>query len=239
MSTDLIPQNQLLRHHQREDLKQEIKGMSDMLPNLKSHDDRGQVVSRMKRLERSLIAQSPPELSASEKNVLYKESKKLEEEFTQGMLSREEMRKNPAGSVGQHMRWERENKQKILRWKNLQQVLDPQSDDPDLSNYERLRPNGAVDRFRSDAQITGKMSYLNVPQENWDQAFEGKGPTNSALQQAQRVEEEQKTRKSMSEEAREAARQRLVFAREKQRQLREADIAAPILEGEAVPRQES
>jgi hypothetical protein len=194
MSTVIVPSNevevpkkQLMRMHQREDLRAEIDGMREMLPQLKSAQDRGSVAQRAKRLEASLQEQSPdPNLPGSAKDKLDKERKALEAEFTQGMLSQEEMRKNPAGSVGHHMKWEKANKKNILRWKNINLMLEPDSNDPDLANIERLRPVGASDRVRLDAQIPGKMSYLNIPQENWDEAFEGKGPQNTALQQAQR-----------------------------------------------------
>lgn len=227
-STVEVPKHQLLRHHQREELHGEIETMESMMPNLKTPTDRGEVSKRLKRLKQTLETQSPRELSGEAKDRLYRESKELEASITQGMLSQEEMRKNPAGSVGQHMRWERHNKSSILRWKNIQQMLEPSSDDPDLSNFERFRPNGTTGRVRLDAQIPGKMSYLNVPQENWDMAFQGAGPTNSALQQAKRVSEqvqtqpvETKRKRFMSEEAKLQARESLARARE----IRKARIA--------------
>jgi hypothetical protein len=214
-----VPKKQLLRYHQREELKGEIESMESMLPNLKTPTDRGEVSKRLKRLHQSLVTQSPQELPGELKNKLYQESKSLEFELSTGMLSQEEMRKNPAGAVGQHMRWERANKSKILRWKNIQQMLDPTSDDPDLSNFERFRPAGAMDRLRTDAQIKGHMSYGSVPQEKWDMAFDGKGPTNTALQQAQRVNEEigEKKKKNYvyTPAQKELMRQRLAVAREK------------------------
>jgi len=216
-----VPEKQLLRFHQREELKGEIDQMEGMVPQLKTPTDRNEVQKRLKRLQGSLVSQSPHELPGDIKNKLYAESKQLESELTTGMLSQEEMRKNPAGSVGQHMRWERANKKKILRWKNIQQMLDPSSDDPDLSNFERFRPVGHMDRMRTDAQIGGHMSYGSVPQANWDLAFQGNGPTNSALQQAQRVQEEKKKR-IMTPEHVEKLKQRLAEAREKKKAMLEA-----------------
>lgn len=212
-----VPEKQLLRYHQREELKGEIESMESMLPSLKTPTDRGEVSKRLKRLQQSLVAQSPTELPGELKDKLYQESRAIETDLQSGMLSQEEMRKNPAGAVGQHMRWERANKKKILRWKNIQQMLDPSSDDPDLSNFERFRPVGAIDRLRTDAQISGHMSYGNVPQARWDLAFEGKGPTNSALQQAQRVQEEKKKTHIYTPEQKEILKQRLAMAREKKK----------------------
>lgn len=186
-----VPKKQLLRMHQREESRGELDGMKEMLPQLKSTQDRSAVAQRIKRLEKSLIEQSPePTLPGAAKDALAKQAKAIEEKVLPGMLSQEEMRKNPAGSVGHHMRWERAHKQDILAWKNIQLMLEPDSDDPDLANFERLRPVGAMDRMRVDAQIPGKMSYTNIPQDNWDAAFESKGPKNSALQQAKRHAEQ-------------------------------------------------
>lgn len=226
-----VPAKQLLRHHQREEYRGEIDAMESMLPQLKTPQDRGEVNKRLGRLKQALHTQSPQDLPGAVKNKLYLESKQLETEITQGMLSKEEMRKNPAGSVGKFMRHEKAVKPKILRWKNIQQMLDPTSDDPDLSNVERLRPDGAQDRVRLDAQIPGKMSFGSVPQENWDMAFEGKKPENTALEQAKRVS-------GMSEENRKKAGERLAAARLakklKQNPPSEVDQPAPVIEGEPI-----
>jgi hypothetical protein len=202
----------LLRYHQREEYKGEIESMTDMLPQLKTPQDRGDVQRRLGRLKQSLQSQTPEEVTGAMKDRLRAHAKELEEKITSGMLSQEEMRKNPAGSVGRHMRWERGNKSDILMWKNTQQILEPDSDDPDLSNIERLRPMGAQDRVRLNAQISGKMSYGKIPQENWNQAFGGQGPTNTALEQAKRVQ------KPLSEEQRKILCERLAAAREIKKQ---------------------
>lgn len=237
METVEVPTTQLLRFNQRENLKGEIESMQAMTPQLKAPADRAEVSKRIRRLQSSLSTQSPPELSGSQRDELYKQGKELESKFTAGMLSAEEMRKNPAGAVGHHMRWEKANKADILRWKNIQQMLDPTSDDPDLSNIERVRPTGAMDRMRTDAQIPGHMTYGNIPQENWDMAFNGNGPQNTALQQAQRHAESVKPKRMITPEHREALKQRLAAAREKQKAMRQeqalqAEEASPSEEGE-------
>lgn len=234
-----VPTKQLLRHHQREDMRGELDNMESMQTHLKSAQDKANVTKRMRRLQECLHTQSPQPLDGSAKDKLTKRAKELEERITQGMLSQEEMRKNPAGAVGRHMKWEKANKAAILEWKNIQLMREPNSDDPDLANFERLRPVGAQDRFRGDAQINGVMSYRNVPQENWDEAFHGKGP-DSALKQAERVNTEQhakQTRKPLSDEQRRAIGERLAKARlaKKQNPLSEVDRPALIQEGEQAP----
>ena len=218
--TVAIPETPILRYHQREEYKGEIESMETMLPQLKSTSDRGAVVQRLTRIKQSLTKQSPPEVPGLVKDKLAAEAKALEETIRPGMLSQEEMRKNPAGSVGLHMKWEKAKKAAIMRWKNIQQILEPSSDDPDLSNLEKIRPAGAMDRIRTDAQIGGHMTYQSVPQEKWDTAFEGKGPKNTALQQAKRLHT------PLSEEKKDELRARLATARAKMKIQRDAEKAA-------------
>ena len=205
-----VPAKPLMTFNQREEDTNEIDNMRSMLPNLKSAQDRGAVAQRIKRLETSMNAQSPrTDLSGETKNRLYKEAQALQAKITEGMLTKEEMRKNDAGSVGHHMRWEKANKRKILKWKNIMRTLDPTSNDPDLSNFERFRPTGVTGRLRVDAQIPGVMAYGNVSQEQWDQAFEGKGPENTALKQAERVAKSKKWTPERKEAARQAYQARM------------------------------
>jgi len=190
-----IPKNPLLRHHQREELQQEVSDIDNSLNpqnpfKMRGGADVADAHQRMRRLKKQLADYSPPEVSGAVKDKLMKRSKELEDTITAGMPTAEEMRKNPAGMVGRHMKWEAKNKKSIMEWKNIQQMLEPDSNDPDLSNFERLRPSGEMDRFRGDAQINGLMSYGNIPREQWDAVFKGAGP-NSALEQVKKVGSEQ------------------------------------------------
>lgn len=192
-----VPEKPLLRFHQREELKQEVDSIDEALhpQNPYSHlrknsVDVAEAISRGKRLKKQLETYSPPQLDGRVKDKLAKRAKELEDKIVQGMPTHEEMRKNPAGMVGRHMKHEKANKKAILEWKNIQQMLEPDSNDPDLSNFERLRPSGEMDRFRGDAQINGHMSYGNIPQWMWDRVFQGAGPV-SALDQVKKVEAEQ------------------------------------------------
>ena len=60
--------------------------------------------------------------------------------------------------------------------------MNPESDERDLANVERLRPQGQFDRMRTDAQIAGHMSFGNIPEELWPFM----PPTNTALEQVKR-----------------------------------------------------
>lgn len=189
------PAGNLLRPAQMAEQQHEIKVAEAQLSN-PNIQDKGAVRSRIKTLKQQFEQQAPREIADGRvKDALAKEGETLLEQITTGMLSQEEMRKNPAGSVDKHLRWERANKAKILRWKKIQCMLNADSSNPgtwdrDAANLERYRPAGAQDRFRTDAQISGKMSYGRVPEENWSGVFGSVNPPNSALEQAKRVSQE-------------------------------------------------
>lgn len=186
------PAGNLLRPAQMVEQAHEIKSAKAQLnnPNIQ---DKGAVRSRIRSLEQQFEQQAPRAVTDGRvKDAMAKESQELLEAILPGMLSQEEMRKNPTGSVDKHLRWERANKAKIIRWKKLQCMLNADASDAgmwdrDAANLERYRPEGAQDRFRADAQITGKMSYGRVPEENWEATFGSVNPANSALEQAKRV----------------------------------------------------
>lgn len=165
--------------------------------------------ARSRSIDKQLEDFAPEPLPGDDKDRLAKLEVELRDAWTTGMPTEEQMRKNPAGMVDQHRKWEKANKGIIMKWKNIRRQLEPDSDDPDLANIERFRPDGVMDRLVSNAQIGGAMNYRNIPQEKWDLAFEGKKPENTALEQV-------KSRK-MTGEAKEAARARMAACREKRK----------------------
>lgn len=233
-----IPDKQLLRYQQREETKAEIEqidtALNPMNPwRMKSGGDVAEAAARGRRLKKHLADYSPPQLNGRERDAVKKISDALEAKILQGMPTKEEMRKNPAGMVDRHMKHERANKKSILAWKNAQMLLEPDSSDKDLCNFERLRPEGDMDRFRSDAQISGHMSYGNIPEWVWEKIFE-KSP-NSALEQVKAHEQEAKIDKRTlprSDEQKRILAERLALARAKQAEMK--DPVSP-QEGESVP----
>jgi hypothetical protein len=220
------PRVNFLRPQQMVDHRQDIDASERDLQN-REIQNKGAVQGRLHNLKKQFQAQAPVEVTDGRvKDALAKREQELREQITTGMLSREEMRKNPVGAVDQHRRWEKANKPKIMEWKKIRLAMQADSSDPDTwdrdaANLEQYRPEGATDRFRSDAQITGKMSYTHVPQDRWDLAFEGKGPENTALAQAERVAESAPAgRRPMSEENRRKAAERLALARAKKQQMK-------------------
>lgn len=206
----------LLRHDQVSALKEDKQRIEEVLndPFLRTKVKQGEVRKRLGSITKMLADQAPEQLTPAESNQLNAKEKQLRAQITENMPPYEVMRKNPPGAVNWHRMWEKANKPAIKMWKNIRRQLDPTSDDPDIANLERFRPPGEAGKLRTDAQIPGKMDFQSVPQENWDTAFEGKAPENTALKQAERVA---KVRKPMSEANKQAARDRLARARESKR----------------------
>ena len=208
----------LLKHHQIQDLEEEKQQLTAALSSsnpFRSKISKPQLMySRLKSIDKLIETSAPTKLPGDEQDKLAKLEVELRSAWTQGMPTEEEMRKNPAGMVARHQKWEKANKAVILKWKNVRRQLEPESEDPDLANIETFRPAGVLDRMVANAQIPGAMNFRSVPSENWNAAFGEKGP-DSALEQAKRV------RRELTEEQKEAARQRLVLARERKKQLHE------------------
>ena len=171
----------LLRYNQREELKAEIASYDAQLPHAKG-DDAALIRNRRIRTQKQLETQSPEPLTGKEKDKLALLEKKLREKITHNMPTEEVMRKNPAGAVDWHQRWEKANKKLVRMWKSCRIQLNPDSSDKDLANIDRYRPSGQTDRMRTDAQIPGLMSYGNIPEELWPFPE----PQNTALAQVQR-----------------------------------------------------
>jgi hypothetical protein len=187
------PSGNLLRPAQMAEHYHDIQVAKADLENPRIQD-KGAVRQRVSSLQKQYETQAPrPITNGATKDALAKEAETLLADILPGMLSKEEMRKNPAGSVDKYMRWERVKKPKILRWKKIMTVLNADESDPitwdrDAANLERFRPDGPQDRLRTDAQIGGHMTFGNVPDENWVQAFGTTHPDTSALAQAKRAQ---------------------------------------------------
>lgn len=222
----------LLRHDQIKELREDKAEIERVLndPFLRQKVKVGEARRQLGNIDRMINDQAAEPLTSDESNKLHKMEKDLRAKITTNMPTQEIMRKNPPGAVNWHRTWEKAMKPFIKRWKNIRRQLDPTSEDPDISNLERYRPPGAVGTLRTDAQITGHMTYGGVPDDKWDAVFEGK--PDSALEQAKRVA--RKERKPMSEQAKQAACDRLAHAREMRRVKRmavqhgEPDVAVEV-----------
>lgn len=199
----------LLSPDQQQQFDEDIRECKEALEDPKVQK-KGEVRQRMRNLELSYQRQAPQAITGMDKDRLARLETRVRDKIREGMLTQEEMRKNPASAVDRHIKWERANKANILLYKKIRRVQatmdggSPATWDREASNIEQFRPGGAVGRgYRGDAQIPGIMSYGDVPNDQWP--FEA--PSNTALEQAKR-------HKNISEETREQRRQFAANARE-------------------------
>jgi len=169
-----------LKPSQRTAIEQDLVASEELLtnPNMSSYiTDKSALRRQVKQMKDTLDTQSPqPYETSTEKNAAVKRERQLREEFTQGIPSKEEMRRNRGGdgTVYKHMKWEKANKAKILEWREIIKRLESDSDDPDLTNYERFRPERPFG-YDTTAQIAGHHAMSMQAKENWPDDL--KGPT--------------------------------------------------------------
>lgn len=182
----------LLRHQQRSALEEDKANLEELVKTPGTQRV-GEIRQELRRLDKQLTTQSPRPITPAERDTLATTRQELLAEVTSGMLTKEEMRKNPTGAVYRHLAWERANKKKIQTLKNIMIQLEPDSDDPDLANLERYRPesrtagDGAT-TFFADAQIPGHFAMTSAAKANWPADLPPHGTANSVLAQAQRRE---------------------------------------------------
>jgi hypothetical protein len=186
----------ILTHNEMVGMKNEVNQIQGVLnpehPALNQGIDavaKARLTSRKRYIEKSLEESAPPEqLPAQTKDALYARQKVLEEQIREGMPPAEVMRRNPAGAVDWHVKWERTQKNAILEWKNIVRMLSPGDDSKDLANVERLRPSmlqrGGPSTFAADAQITGHVSYGHISDDRWADTFNTLHAVNSPYARA-------------------------------------------------------
>jgi hypothetical protein len=174
--------SEYLRPNQIEEMKAERDVLRRTI-NTRKFDDISHLERQGKKLEAELEAKTPPTLTGAELDEVARREAKIRQELIDfGMPSHEEMRKNPPGVVGRHMRWEAFAKQKtpeypigrIFQWKQDRLVLNKGSDDPDQANFEQYRPTTSYGNMVG-AQIPGQQFYgINPSPEykaNYEQTF--------------------------------------------------------------------
>lgn len=179
MSTEIqVPERfQYLRPRQMEELERERNSLDTQIRSPIQHGaDRNNMARRKRQIDRMLDEQSPPDLSATERDAYAKEARQLEKQFTEGMLSGEEMRRNPPGAVDRNLAWHKRNRFKVARWKNLMRALHRGDDSPNIANIERFRPlRTAHDLSMEGAQIQGAIYSGTHPSEaykdGWERTF--------------------------------------------------------------------
>ena len=165
----------LLRPHQLEAMTAQVKGLERSIRATAAGAKFGGTASvadtrrALGRIKRQVEDQAPRQYEPGEVDDAIAAEATLREEIQAGMPTGEEMRKNPPGAVSKHRRWERQNKPKILAWKNIRLRLHasgrlPESGDVearDVSNVELLRQHHNGGQLSMDnAQIAGKQFFL-------------------------------------------------------------------------------
>ena len=118
-------------------------------------------------MKKVLDEQAPhPYENPQEKDAAAKRVAEIEAQMEEGMPSVQEMKRNRQGSVHKHMKWEKRNKPFILERKDKLLRLNPDSDDPDLTSYEHLRPDNTF-AYDSGAQLAGHHAMSEQAKKNW------------------------------------------------------------------------
>jgi len=185
-----------LKHHEREAKLTEMASIDRTLrpgnfAAAATIGDEGRALlsKRKHALNKQILEGSPPnDLKGETKDALANRQHELEASIKVGMPTHEDMRRNPAGAVDRHRKWEKANKERILERQNILHLLNPDDDSKDLTNLDLLRPyaqnNGAA-TFMADAQIPGSFAMTPQAKANWPL---GEPKVDTPLKQAERVE---------------------------------------------------
>ena len=177
----------------REEEMASIKGTLDQpLWALKdiSSQGRADLIKRRNFLEDDLADNGPP-TDIGDKTQLYLRVKELRSEIQSCLLTQETMRRNAAGAVDAYNRGENspQMKAKILEYKNLLRLIEPDNDEKDYTNIELLRPSGlsaeTAATFMMNAQIPGNFAMTPLAKSNWPL---GDPKVDTPLKQAERQE---------------------------------------------------
>jgi hypothetical protein len=157
----LVPTDRdLLRPDQIDEMEQEKAALI-----VKMHNpviEKGPVRESLRRLERQLETQRPRSFEGKDLDRAVAREQELREKIREGMLSHEEMRKNPSGAVDRHRAWEREKMPLITEWQNIQRCLHADNDNREMASIESFRPTTSTMNMDS-AQIPGKQFHLPPP----------------------------------------------------------------------------
>lgn len=182
------PRTNYLRPNTQRELEYDAKQCKAQLSETSAHgqvQNKAAVAKRLRRIEKRLQDDAAPEVPAGERDDMQRRIVELEAEIKDGMLSHDEMTRNPPGAVGHNIRYQRKKTPAQLEWKSKQLRLNKDSDDPDVANIERLRPR--TSHLSMDgAQIPGRT--VSTPSSafmaNYDEIDFTKGPAAAALRAA-------------------------------------------------------
>lgn len=165
-------QRRIFRPWEADEIKNNKRTLQKALesPHVEDKSAVRAAIGRMSDMERE---HGVPELTADQRDKASKKVKELEGQIREGMLSHEEMRRNPPGAVDQNVWWERRNKARINTWRNLNAALHrgiPADQAQSLFSVERLRPQ--TSRLNMDnAQIPAARAF-SFPSEQYKENYD-------------------------------------------------------------------
>jgi hypothetical protein len=189
-----------LRHHQVREYRDEVRRIGGIIEQRDMDGTPGQnwiggdtskASRRVRQIKDILTNQAPRKLTGERANRAHALATEIiKDAITPAMLTRAIMRRNPAGAVGEYRRREGTAafKRAALTVKRAIRALDPENDDPDLTNLERFRPEGSAtdgtSTFMADATIPGFLAMSPKAKENWPL---GEPTADTALKQVVRA----------------------------------------------------
>ena len=167
-----------MRKYQRDERQREIRDIETVLGNQEARkglSNPGQLKHQNDQRVATLRMQTPPDLSDSQRDKISRLNRLALEDAKEGMVTQEDMRYKPAGTVDDNIRWNKAKKPSVLLWKNIQLLLNPDSDARELCNIERFRPTrGTRDGMLArGAAIEPIFTQSNAAKENWPLGVSG------------------------------------------------------------------
>lgn len=164
----------------------DAKGLRAVLESpLISDEGKMNAAQALRRTETIQAQNTAPDLSPAERDRIAKRTQALEDKIKEGLLSPEEMRRNPHGAGLAVANHQRANATNILRWRNGLHALNKGADAATmayLTNLDRLRPRTST-MSMVDCQIPQRAAH-SFPspafQANYD-AIDFSQPADSAL----------------------------------------------------------
>ena len=181
MASPSKPLEKTLKPSIRSALEQDYAAATEALtnPNMSPYiQDKAALRRQASQMKKTLDDQAPKQYeSGQELDAAVKQERTLREKFLEGMPTKQEMRRNREGSVHKHMSWEKANKARILEWREVVKRINHDSTDPDLTNYERYRPDQTFG-LDTTSQIPGHHAMSEQAKDNWpDEMAEPKAKT--------------------------------------------------------------
>ncbi len=163
-------QTRYMRPHEVQDAKKEVAFLDEQLADSKAEwEDRPAAVKRRNSMTKQIADQEPPDTSDAQKDILVKREKELRDAMLVGMLSQEEMRRNPNGAVRLNVKHQQRNKRRHQMWQNIMLTLHKGTADAEIANFERFRPTVSHLGMHS-AQIP-RDTMRSFPSERYQENF--------------------------------------------------------------------